>query len=973
MNCVRVMFIILLATSSAFSQATTGTITVRATDSSGALIPGVEVAIASPAMIGGNRTAVTDEQGTHRFTELVVGTYRVTFSLPGFKTLNVDGNVVASGKTTTLPVVMEVSSVSQEVTVSSQAPTIDLEQATVGVNWDRNKLENLPYSRSMAGLTTMIPGLFQTTYDVGGSSYGSGPSPVVRTYGRAGNAVVAVDGLIWDQGQSDWNSFEEVNVVTAAKGADQMNGGVTVNRVLKSGGNQFHGAFNQDYQRGAFQSKNVDQKLLNAGYAVGSNKFTRLRESYGDVSGPIMKDKFWFYFSYRDGYAGEFQPGFIRMADGQQQEFYTKLQTPTAKLTYQITSKQKIDTSWSVGRKWQPYRSGGAWTPAEASQNQDSWSDYGPNLKWTYIVNPRMTTTAGINRGGYWWPDKAWTNTCNTFTTCTDPKGVRRTDLTTASAGSLGPIQTVYRRPIRWTWNADATRFTDINGKNNELKFGYYSWWDKGYTSNFGFPNQQQYRYRATAAQAANKNPTAADFEARFAPANADSVIVYDFSNKVSSLGEYTAFYLNDKVSWNRKLTFTMGLRYERFSSQQPLQGNTGEGPFAAAAVIPAQGSANFPVYTTVVPRLSFAYDILGTGKIALKASYGRYIDSSSGPNSQPGPNASNVNPNASKNCTFNGWNGVIPFVPAAGVRPNSCSGGNWDLATRKIVANAFTTRFASLDLNGNYLDEFTAGIEMSFSHDYSMRVNVVRKFDFPGTTTNNLAQPFSAYTDVRTATDPGPDGVRGNADDTARIIQSWSIPASFPTKGQNDNVISNLRGGEGKGQYTAYEVTFNRQYSGKWGALASYNIDMGHTNGIDSKTPNELVNRFDAPLWSQALKVNGQYSLPFGFKWAGTFSSQTGAWYPRTAQLAAADGTTVTMNVEQRAGRYNWVTLWDNRVSKTFRISEHQSLEGIFDLFNSMNANTITAWSNASGATYHRPTAILPPRIFRLGAKFRF
>ena len=110
------------------------------------------------------------------------------------------------------------------------------------MNWDRNKLENLPYSRSMTGLTTMIPGPFpDRTYDVGGSNYGTGPAPTVRTYGRSGNAVVAVDGLIWDQGQSDWNSFEEVNVITAAKGADQMNAGVTVNRVLKSGGNQFHG------------------------------------------------------------------------------------------------------------------------------------------------------------------------------------------------------------------------------------------------------------------------------------------------------------------------------------------------------------------------------------------------------------------------------------------------------------------------------------------------------------------------------------------------------------------------------------------------------------------------------------------------------------------------------------------------------------------------------------------------------------
>ena len=78
------------------------------------------------------------------------------------------------------------SAAAEEITVTSNAPTIDLEQATVGVNWDQNKLNNLPYAKSMIGITTMIPGLFQTTYDVGGSNFGNNPGPTARTYGRSG-------------------------------------------------------------------------------------------------------------------------------------------------------------------------------------------------------------------------------------------------------------------------------------------------------------------------------------------------------------------------------------------------------------------------------------------------------------------------------------------------------------------------------------------------------------------------------------------------------------------------------------------------------------------------------------------------------------------------------------------------------------------------------------------------------------------
>src|SRR5438105_9734747 len=87
-----ILILMLALAAPAFPQVLTGTITGRALDGSGALIPGVEVSVASPAMIGGARSAVTDEQGVYRFTLLAApGVYRVSFALPGFKTLNIDG------------------------------------------------------------------------------------------------------------------------------------------------------------------------------------------------------------------------------------------------------------------------------------------------------------------------------------------------------------------------------------------------------------------------------------------------------------------------------------------------------------------------------------------------------------------------------------------------------------------------------------------------------------------------------------------------------------------------------------------------------------------------------------------------------------------------------------------------------------------------------------------------------------------
>src|SRR5687767_10652820 len=105
-----------------FSQVITGTVTGRALDSSGALIPGVEVSITSPAMIGGARNAVTDEQGLYRFTLLPApGVYRVSFALPGFQTLNIDGVNVGVGATMTINGTMVVGGVTQEITVTNEA------------------------------------------------------------------------------------------------------------------------------------------------------------------------------------------------------------------------------------------------------------------------------------------------------------------------------------------------------------------------------------------------------------------------------------------------------------------------------------------------------------------------------------------------------------------------------------------------------------------------------------------------------------------------------------------------------------------------------------------------------------------------------------------------------------------------------------------------------------------------------------
>src|SRR6185437_7606438 len=121
---IRVGFAVcLLLVAAATSWAQDGVITGRITDPSGAALPGVDVSLTSPAMLGG-RSAVSDEQGTYRFVVLPPGVYSVRFQLQGFATVVREGVTLTPGFTSSLNIALEVASVAETVTVVGESPII---------------------------------------------------------------------------------------------------------------------------------------------------------------------------------------------------------------------------------------------------------------------------------------------------------------------------------------------------------------------------------------------------------------------------------------------------------------------------------------------------------------------------------------------------------------------------------------------------------------------------------------------------------------------------------------------------------------------------------------------------------------------------------------------------------------------------------------------------------------------------------
>ncbi|MEY4634344.1 MAG: hypothetical protein RJA55_142 [Acidobacteriota bacterium] len=931
---------------SAEAQQQTGAITGRATDASGGALPGVTVSIASPNMIGGARTTITDEQGVYRFTLLTGGQYKVSFELPGFASLNIEGVNLNAGATATINGKLEVATLQESVTVTSQSPTIDLESANVAVNWDQQKLDDLPSSRSLTALVSMIPGLYATSLDVGGSSFGTGSGPAARTFGRAGGGVVSYDGMIWDQTYGDFGTYEEAQITTAAKGADAMNPGVTMNLVVKSGSNVFKGLGSANYQSGDFQSNNITPELLAKGYAPGVNKFTSQKDYYGELGGPILKDRLWFYASHRDASSGQLIPGFVQLSDRSQVEFYTKLQDPTLKMTYQMTKNNKFEAMGQVGRKWQPYRTASRFVPLESTQNQDSWSLVGPSFKWLSILSSRATFDASLQRGGYWWPDVPWTS------------DVRKSDLSTTAV--RGAFLETDREPRRWQYGATVAYFANLWGRNHELKSGYLGWRNISDTENLGYPNQQQYRYRSVTGDPGCNE--AANYEGCFT--RPDSVLVYDYPNTTGSGEWYNSLYFNDKITLSRKLTLNVGVRYDRYSSFLPEQGNPGTGPFATENIFAAKGEENYPIYQTLVPRISAVYDLTGEGRVAVRASYGRYVGGSSGANANPGPGAADLNPNAIITRTYSNWNGVIPYVPNPANLTSTTGGG----ANRSI----------DLDLKGPAVDEFTTGLDLGLSRVLTVQFNYVYKIDSHRNQSINLALPYEAYTQTTTGIDPGPDNRTGTADDKTLVV--YSVPRTYPTFGQN---IERIVQTTGRNSYHAFGTTLNRQLANNFTFLVGFDADYRNLKDSAPRNPNEALYgpgtlagqsyQFARPSWNYSLRVSGSYNLPWGIMYSTSLLGQTGDYYFREVQIRDGNNVLTAIRVDPQAGRYEWTSIWDNRLSKRFKTFGNQSLEATFDLFNTMNVNTIREQTNRVGSTYLQPTEIIAARVFKLGVKYRF
>src|SRR5262245_22969985 len=147
---------VVLLPSLAFAQ---GAISGVVKDTTGAVLPGVTVEAASPALIEKTRSVVTDSQGQYKILDLRPGTYSVTFTLPGFSTVVRSGLELTAAANLPVNADMKVGAIEETLTVTGATPVVDVQSTRQQAVMSRDVLDSIPRSRDAALTAGLLVGV----------------------------------------------------------------------------------------------------------------------------------------------------------------------------------------------------------------------------------------------------------------------------------------------------------------------------------------------------------------------------------------------------------------------------------------------------------------------------------------------------------------------------------------------------------------------------------------------------------------------------------------------------------------------------------------------------------------------------------------------------------------------------------------------------------------------------------------------
>ncbi|HEV3141115.1 MAG TPA: carboxypeptidase regulatory-like domain-containing protein [Vicinamibacterales bacterium] len=985
-TCVALLAAALIPTVAA---AQTGSIAGVVKDSSGAVMPGVVVEAASPALIEKVRTATTDEKGQYKIVDLRPGIYTVTFTLTGFNIYKREGIELTTQFTAPVNAELKVGAITETVTVTGESPVVDTQRIQQVKVMTRDVIDAVPTGKTFQNVGVLVPGVTvaaggtgATPYDVGGSS-GEQQVQMAIHGGSTADMVVQMDGMRFNNlcGSGSYTGIsgndgavEQIAFETGAISAEMGTGGIRVNMIPKEGGNTFKGFFFVNGANDSFQSDNFAQSLKDQGLAA-VNRVKRVWDINGSLGGPIKKNTLWFYFASRYWGLDKFPADSFYNADPRYYAYSpdktkqgvddTWNKSNSTRLTWQASARNKftafVDLQDRLTGHWFVGQGGifGITTP-EASWVQTTPIGHLIQTKYTSTLSGKLLVEAGMSVY-----DQEYTRLPQDGIT-SSTLSVR--DNATGRRINAAPYYSEHFSVLR----AYAASLSYVTG-SHAAKVGM--------TMSEG-PRHEIARVNGDMTLVFNTSTTnCLPGEAVPCSAPIQAILTASPRDAHERLNADLGVYAQDQWTIDR-FTINAGLRFDYLNAKLEAQ------DFPAGTFVPARHTdeiPNLPSWKDLNPRLGLSWDVRGDGKTAVKTTLSRYVAS------QTVGFASQFNP-LGGTVTGAGFSGTgadtrvwtdpnrdrVVQLSELGPSGNPFFGTNF-LATTPApdVATGWFHRGYNWEYSASVQHELLPRVAVSaayfrrsfgnFTHTNALSVvpNDYSPFCITAPTDSRLplsGQAICGLYDVSVA-------ARGNLS-INRLVE-------FADPSKRSQVFNGV------------DLTISAR---KNNLLLAGGTGSGKTRTVNCETFNSPDVRFcdnSTPMLTQ-LKLLASYTLPYDVQISGTFQSIPGPalaanWnisstianagpQPLNRSLSAGAATVALMEPNTVFG--DRLNQFDMRFARLFRKDKYR-FQVMADVYNVFNAAPVlsynTTFSTAATSEWLHPTDVLQGRLVKIGAQFTF
>ena len=592
-------------------------------DTSGAVLPGVTVEAASPALIEKTRSAVTDGNGQYRIVDLRPGIYAVTFTLAGFNTVKREGLELSGAAVVLVNADLRVGSLEETVTVTGVSPVVDVQQVTRQQVMSRDVIDRVPTGRTYYALGVLIPSVSSNTTDVGGASgdamaqlsvHGSRPSSQRITQNGVSTAGLSGSGG-FSGNVPNVGAASEVTIDTNAASAELATGGVRINFVPRDGGNSMSGSvfFNVAHED-FLAADNYTDRLRTAGLSA-PGQIKKNWDFAPSAGGPIRRDRLWYWVTARSQGAQAYAAGMFHNrnafdptkwtyeADTSRPALATNGDWQQAKLrtTWQANAKHKIAGEWEQQAYCRCPNGISATVSPEAARDRRFPTQRMLLAEWTApLTNQVLVEAVALHRNTGWG------------------------EVHLQPSGSLDDPAAIaaYPQMISVVEQSNGLRYRSAENFNKNYNDNYFyraavSYVTGTHTVKFGFNNTQgALRDRTYDYQPVNY---------RFNNGIPNQITVYatPYVNQ-AELDADLGFYVQDRWRLGR-LTLMGGIRYDYFKTHFP-EITLEPGPLVPTRNLTFPATDNL-AWKDITPRAGASFDLRGDGKTALKVTLNKYLE----------------------------------------------------------------------------------------------------------------------------------------------------------------------------------------------------------------------------------------------------------------------------------------------------------------------------------------------------------